>query len=148
MPGCRPGTNVPPLRRRRGEIEGIIRRFLREAREETGIEWKVTEASAARLRNHDWPGNIRELLNVLEYCVMFAKDGVIRLDVVEKGIQNQRIGAKRPWNRGVAESWHQATHAEKRRMVAEALDTADGKVSKAARLLGIHRSTVYQWLKR
>lgn len=79
---------------------------------------------------------------------MFAKDGIIHLNLVEKAIENQRIGAKRMRNRGMAESWKQATNEEKRRMLAEALDVAAGRVSEAARLLGVHRSTVYQWLKR
>ena len=101
-----------------------------------------------RLRNHDWPGNIRELLNVLRYCAMFVKDGVIRLDLVEKAIQSQRIGAKRWWNRRIAKSWKKATDEDKRRMLVEAMDAADGTVSEAARSLGIHRSTVYRWLER
>lgn len=131
---------VPPLRERRREIDGITQRFLRKKREETGVWFQLAEDAMYRLRNHDWWGNIRELLNVLRYCTMFAKDGVIRLDLVEKAIQNQRIGARRRWKRG--------TDEEKRRMLVEALEAAHGKVAEAARLLGIHRSTVYQWLKR
>ncbi|MDE2761362.1 MAG: sigma 54-interacting transcriptional regulator [Gemmatimonadota bacterium] len=143
-----PRYKVPPLRERRRAIEGIVQRFLRQTYAETRVEWRLTETAAARLRDHDWPGNIRELLNVLRYCVMFAKDAVIDPDVVEKAIQNQRIGAKPRRHRWTAESWKRATDEEKRRMLAEALDAADGNVSEAARMLVIHRSTVYQWLKR
>lgn len=143
-----PRYKVPPLRERQREIEGIIRHFLRKSREEAGVRWQVTEDAMYRLRKHDWPGNIRELVNVLQYCMMFATDGVVRPDMVERAIQNQQIGAKRRWNKGKAEPWKQATDEEKGRMVAEALDAAGGRVSGAARLLGIHRSTVYQWLKR
>lgn len=132
---------VPPLRRRRQEIEGITRRFLRQNREETGVRCQVTEDAIYRLRNYDWPGNIRELVNVLRYCAMFASDGVIPLDTVEAAIQNQRIGAKRRLKWGTAGSWRRATDEEKRRMLAEALDVANGVVSEAARLLGVHRTT-------
>ena len=143
-----PRYHVPPLRERRREIEGIVQRFLREKHGETGVRFQVAEDAMYRLRNHDWWGNIRELMNVLRYCVMFARDSGVPLDVVEKGIENQGIGAKQRWKRGTAESWKRATDEEKRRMLTEALDAAGGKVSEAARLLGIHRSTVYQWLKR
>ena len=116
-----PRHHVPPLRERRREIDGIVQRFLREEHGETGVRFQFAEDAMYRLRNHDWWGNIRELMNVLRYCVMFAKDSVVPLDVVEKGVQNQRIGAKQRWKRGTAEPWKRVTDEEKRRMLTEAL---------------------------
>ena len=49
----------------------------------------------ARLRSHEWPGNIRELVNVIRYCTLFTKDGLIGLDLVEDGIRNQQIVTSR-----------------------------------------------------
>lgn len=139
---------VPPLRTRRGEIGGIIRRFLREAGEETDIEWKVTETAAARLRNHDWPGNIRELLSVLAYGKLFAKSGFIHLRLVEEAFRNQRIGAKRSGDCETPGYSKPTSGDEKRRELAVALEATNGNKTEAARLLGVHRTTVHRWLKQ
>ncbi len=90
-----PRYHVPPLRERRGEIEGIIQRFLREKHGATGVRFQVAEDAMYRLRNHDWWGNIRELINVLRCCVMLSKDRVVPLDVVDKGIQFRTRGSGR-----------------------------------------------------
>ncbi len=143
-----PRYKVPPLRERRREIEGIIQHFLRRAREETGIEWSLTETSAVWLRNHDWPGNIRELLSVLDYCRLFAQDGFIHRELVEKALENQRIGMERIRSGGMGGNSKPQSDREQREELAEALEATGGDKSKAARLLGIHRRTVYRRLKR
>ena len=145
-----PRYKVPPLRERRREIEGIIQRFLRRAGEDTGVEWSLTETASARLRNHDWPRNIRELLNALGYCRLFAQDGFIHRELVEKALENQRIGMERSRSGGMggnAVSKPQSDR-EQREELAEALEATGGDKSKAARLLGINRRTVYRRLKR
>ena len=60
-----PRYQVPPLRERRGEIDGIIQGFLRENTQETDFRFQLAEDAMYRLRNHDWWGNVRELINVL-----------------------------------------------------------------------------------
>jgi len=139
---------VPPLRERRREIEGIVRRFLWEAHAETDVKWRLTETASAWLRNHDWPGNIRELLNVLDYCRLFARDGFIHLELVEKALENQRIGMERSRSGGMGGHSRPQSDRERRKELAEALEATGGDKSKAARLLGIHRRTVYRRLKR
>lgn len=136
---------VPPLRKRQREIAGIVSRSLRTNREETGVGKELTEDALYRLQNHDWPRNIRELLSVLSYCMIFATDGLIPLDLVEEAIQNQQIGAKQTSTWGVAGDARNATDEEKLRALCEALDVTNGDMSKAARLLQIDRTTVYLW---
>lgn len=137
---------VPPLCERRREIEGIIHGFLREVGEERGRRLNLAEDAMHRMRNHDWPGNIRELLNVLEYCVVFAEDGLIGRDLVEKGIRSRRL-VKRESEEAAA-SPRPRNDDDMRRELHEALGAAKGKVSLAAKLLGVHRSTVYRRLER
>ena len=93
---------------------GIAHRYLREKGEETGVAYGATKGAAYRLRSHDWPGNIRELLNVLAYCTIFAKDGLIPLDLVEKAIQNQQVGTKPMWDE-MAEPPQPKSDEDKRR---------------------------------
>ncbi|MDE2761778.1 MAG: hypothetical protein OXK74_03175, partial [Gemmatimonadota bacterium] len=78
---------VPALRERKAEIGGIVARFLKT----NGARWELTDDGMSRLRDHDWPGNIRELRRVVHYCTCFATDGVIDLDLVEEGIRQGRV---------------------------------------------------------
>ena len=81
---------VPPLRERRREIAGIVDRYLRA----NGAKCELTEDAMSRLRGYEWPGNIRQLVNVIRYCTLFTKDGLIGLDLVEDGIRNQEMVTK------------------------------------------------------
>jgi DNA-binding NtrC family response regulator len=68
---------LPPLRERREDIPMLVDSFLQRAR---GFKARiqVSPEALARLQAHSWPGNIRELRNVLERARLFADDGVIR----------------------------------------------------------------------
>lgn len=134
---------VPPLRERRGEIGGIADRYFRA----NGVASELTEDAMARLRSHEWRGNIRELTSVLEYCAVVAKGGLIEVDLVEEGIRNQGIGMKRSSDE-VAKPPKPKSDEEMKRELAEALEATGGNKSEAARLMGIDRRTVYRRLKR
>ena len=117
------------------------------AGEETGIEWSLTETAAVWLRNGDWPGN-RELVNVLDYCRLFAQDGFIHRELVEEALESQRIGIERRRSGEMGGLSRPQSDREQREELAEALEATGGDKSKAARLLEIHRRTVYRRLKR
>ena len=134
---------VPPLRERRREILGIADRYLRAK----GAGLELTDGAMSLLLSHEWPGNIRQLLHVIRYCTRFASDGSIGVDLVEEGIRNQQLVARRS-SRAVARPPKPGSDEEMRRELAEALEAAGGNKSKAARLMGMHRSTVHRRLKR
>ncbi len=133
---------VPPLRERRREIPGIVERCFRAS----GVRPELTENAMARLLSHEWPGNIRQLLHVLRYCTVLAEDWLIDVDLVEEGIRNQEIVARRS-GRAVAEPPKRRSDEEKKRELVEALEATGGNKSEAARRLGIHRTTVHRRLK-
>jgi len=134
---------LPPLRERREEIACIVDRHIRA----NGGSFELTEDAMFRLRNHDWRGNVRELLSVIDYCMVIAEKRSIGLDLVEDGIQNQQIGAKQKWDE-VGEAPKPKSDEDRKRELVEALTAANGNKSKAARLLRIDRSTVYRWIDR
>jgi len=134
---------VPPLRERRGEIAGIVDRYLRA----NGVRLELTGNAMLRLRSYEWPGNIRQLLHVLRYCTRFAEDGLIGADLVEDGILNQQIVAKGS-SEEVATRPVPKSDEEMKRELVEALEATGGNKSAAARLMGIHRSTLYRRLER
>ncbi|TDP09590.1 Fis family sigma54 specific transcriptional regulator [Roseateles asaccharophilus] len=76
---------LPPLRERREDIPMLVDSFLQRAR---GFKARiqVSPEALARLQAHSWPGNIRELRNVLERARLFADDGVIRTKDLPAGL--------------------------------------------------------------
>lgn len=73
--------DLPPLRERRDDIPLLVESFLQRAARD-GRSLSVTPQALEKLRLHDWPGNIRELRNVLERASVFADDGVIGAEQV------------------------------------------------------------------
>jgi two-component system response regulator AtoC len=72
---------LPPLRERRDEIHALSKLFLRKSCESWGL-WRadIRPAAVEKLEAYDWPGNIRELRNVIERCVINGRTGPIDID--------------------------------------------------------------------
>lgn len=72
---------VPPLRERREDLPSLIAFFLRKCSRENGIEIRSIAPEVEEfLHNYDYPGNIRELKNIVERMVVFSTDGVVTRD--------------------------------------------------------------------
>jgi len=81
---------LPALRERRDDIPLLVESFLQRAARD-GRALSVTPQALQRLQAHDWPGNIRELRNVLERASLFADDGVI--DVAQLSLPDSSAAA-------------------------------------------------------
>jgi len=137
---------TPPLR----SIPEDIRRIAYHVLSEIGKERKIrigpiTPEAMSRLMSFPWPGNVRELRNVLERSVAAAgegplKEGHLPMDLLEEapGVMHHesRPGPLRK-EMGLAE----------RRIIEQALRHAKGNRSEAARILGIHRTGLYQKMR-
>ncbi len=124
---------VPPLRERRGEIAPLARAFLAEASRRNALAARptLTDEALARLLDHDWPGNLRELRNVVERAMLLAEDGVIEPAHLQLG-----AASSLPPRAGTA-----APRLD-RASVVDALERAGGNQGQAAKLLGISRRTL------
>jgi transcriptional regulator of acetoin/glycerol metabolism len=99
-----------------------------------------------RLVSYDWPGNIRELRNVLERASTVATDGVITENSLPPEVTD---GVKTaPPVEGELGSLKDELARAERRAIERALSIAGGNRTVAARLLGIHRTGLYQKMKR
>jgi transcriptional regulator with PAS, ATPase and Fis domain len=132
---------LPPLRDRPGDVEVLLRTFLRRFNE-TGprrVETVAPDAMRALL-DHDWPGNVRELRNVVEYAFAVGRGEELLLAELPPELTEARTlsGADEPL--GVLDA-----EAEARRL-REALQLEGGRVGAAARRLGMSRATF--WRKR
>lgn len=124
---------VPPLRERREDIPLLVSAFLSEQRVTAGRSIDtIDDAAMRRLQAFHWPGNVRELRSAVEYAVIHSASP--RLTVAdlppELGGDLDAIGGAE-------------TEGER---ILRALEEANGNRSKAARLLGISRATLYRKL--
>jgi DNA-binding NtrC family response regulator len=135
---------IPPLRERPEDIEGLVDTFLARASARMERPLLGVSAEAMRwLRAHDWPGNVRELANLIERAVALAEhDTVVLEDFLGAAPPNELEdflgGAVR----------RQIPLAEvESSYIRRVLDTVGGNKSRAARLLGIDRRTLYRKLE-
>ncbi len=131
---------LPPLRERVADIDPLSDALLRQIRSELKRPaLSLSEAARKHLRNAPWPGNIRELRNVLERAAILADGETIELaDVAMDAVH----GSAPPPPTG------DTLEALERKAIAAALDTHNGSRKAAAASLGIGLRTLYDKLKR
>jgi DNA-binding NtrC family response regulator len=139
---------LPPLRERLDDLDELCDHFLRRCRYAgPGLD---PEARAA-LAGYDWPGNLRELRNVIERAVILAGEGPVttaeihipRRQRSKAGEGGAAVAGEESGGAGAS-----SLAAEEERMIREALARAGGNKSKAARILGITRRALYGRLER
>ena len=137
--------DIPPLRDRREDIPLLAEHFLRiiARREGRHQEQTVSAEALAVLMNHDWPGNVRELEHVLEHAMVLARKGPIKVSHLPADLT-----ARTTSPRGGAGLQDVPRHsAQEKEIIAEALDRAGWNRSRAARRLGIDRSTLWRKIR-
>jgi DNA-binding NtrC family response regulator len=130
---------VPPLRERREDVAPLARHFL--ARYASQFGKAVSDLSAAALEaleRYPWPGNVRELENVVARWVALATEPVVQLEHVPLGLEPAgREAGTDPLN------LREARQEVERLLIQRALERAGGNQTVAARLLGMHRNTLW-----
>lgn len=131
---------LPPLRQRRREIPLFLRHFTERfcARENIAPPHFSQDALAALL-DYDYPGNVRELQNLVEGAVSLA-DGTVDAKLI-RGLL-ERAGDSQPDTGGPAEGDTLDLDAVERRHIARVLELTSGNKSAAAKMLGIDRRTL------
>jgi len=150
---------VPPLRQRLDDIAPLAQHFLKRSCAELGRETlRLTQQHVDCLMRHDWPGNIRELKNVLERAVILSGSSQLRLDLAmpedEDGVPLARALQSTASDTEPAKHGSYLTEAglreqEKSNMIA-VLDAANWRISGpkgAAELLGVKPSTLAYRMK-
>jgi two-component system nitrogen regulation response regulator GlnG len=95
---------LPPLRERLGDVPDLVRHFLNQAEKE-GLPRKVVDqAGLERLKRHDWPGNIRELENLVRRLAALHPDDVIGPAALESELQSVRRASPREAEPRIVES--------------------------------------------
>ncbi|AZT85717.1 AAA family ATPase [Marinobacter sp. NP-4(2019)] len=140
---------IPPLRERLADLGVLCEALLEDICDGLEIRGEITDAAVSALGGYDWPGNIRELRNVLERALTMGEDnGLLDADAIFKVLP--RNGSRpqsslsprpvRPLAQVMAEAEAQA--------IESALVACRGNRTRAAKLLGISRSVLYEKLAR
>jgi len=133
---------VPPLNRRRDDIPLLVEHFLKKYCDQNGLEPKYISPNSLRLlMNYSWPGNVRELENVIERAVLMSSGSVVNPEVYSVETEEQENPLP------LHQATREVTENVERQKIMEALHKAEGNRSRAARLLGISRATLYEKLK-
>jgi len=158
--------NIPPLRERADDVMVLADFLFRRFADRYGRVIHGFEPEAERiLRAYSWPGNVRELENLLERIAILEAEDTVLVRHLPARILREVCGINRtdgissppPYRAGPAsaagcdraiEPFHEATQAFQRQLVTLALSRADGRLSSAARSLGLTRHALrYQMSK-
>jgi transcriptional regulator with GAF, ATPase, and Fis domain len=146
---------VPPLRERREDIPELVHHFLAQIAQETGrAPTDIDDDAMNLLRQYHWPGNIRQLRNVIERAVVVADGEWITPDHLPPEITGQSPEASLPVGPAPANSRRRGGLSREERLqrqreeLVRALAEAKGNKAEAARALGIPRSTLLSRMQK
>ena len=134
---------LPPLRERREDILPLARLFLSRNNRKYDLERVLTPEMERGLLEYPWPGNIRELRNVIE---RYAISG--RMDIAPPAMEAVAESSEPAEEPREGLPLHQACAEFEQAYIRRAMEDCGGSVSKAAERLGIHRTLLYKKLKK
>jgi sigma-54 dependent transcriptional regulator, acetoin dehydrogenase operon transcriptional activator AcoR len=151
---------LPPLRERKTDIPLLVSHFLAEAAKRGQSSKGISKDAVSLMMNYTWPGNVRELRNAVHFSLVTVRGGIINpehlpLELIQQRFQDSVLNRKgKPRNHlpvglgGEAPSGVRPGPVPKlgEEAVRAALTQAGGNKSKAAKLLGVGRATLYRFL--
>lgn len=143
---------LPPLRDRPSDITALAEHF--SSKFNRGKPSKCTPAALQKLADYHWPGNVRELENVIERALILSPDknviDVPQLDFGPRGQQQppDKVAVSSEDTASREQSLVTKLRTTEKQEIISAVDEANGNIAKAARSLGINRSTLYYRMKK
>jgi DNA-binding NtrC family response regulator len=136
---------IPPLRERREDLAKLTDTFVRRFAQQLGKSVPRLEAEALELlRTYQWPGNVRELQNAVEHALVLCDGEALLARHFPREIQAPDLAPVAKTGREAPLSMLDA----EREALLEALRRSNGNKAKAAKLLGIHRGTIYAKIRQ
>jgi transcriptional regulator with PAS, ATPase and Fis domain len=142
--------HLPALRARRSDIPILVEHFLDKANTKHALNVAISREAMIYLWEYDWPGNIRELENLVERLVILSDNGVTEWQDLPPNIRCFVADKKNP--RPIISSeqvdLREATDQLQLRLMDEALRLTNGNKSAAAKILGLKRTTLVAKLRK
>lgn len=148
---------LPPLRQRKADIPYLVRQFALAHGRTHGVEIRdVQPEFFAALAQHDWPGNIRELENVVRRAVLYCRQGLLTAADLPPDFGAARPGAKETTAAATpgaacedaAGTLDEQMAPYERRVIEQSLARHRGHRGETARQLGVSRVTLYNKMRR
>lgn len=131
---------LPSLRERAEDIPLLARHVLQQSGERHGVQvTRFSEDAMQALVTAPWPGNVRQLVNVVEQCVALTNSPVLSLALVQQALAQ---------NRGFWPTLSEARDQFERQYLVRVLKMAEGNVTRAAELAGRNRTDFHKLLKK
>lgn len=129
--------DLPPLRSRREDILPLAEHFLKKYAKQNNSPVKSFSPEVVEfMLNYDWPGNVRELENMIERGVVLSKNELITLAEFPQELMNSTPAEGK------------TLQTMERNHIKKALEETNGNIARTAKMLGIHRMTLYNKMKK
>lgn len=145
--------HLPPLKERPEDILPLAKRFLKEINNKYGLNKKLTTQVEQAFLSYDWPGNARELRNIIERLIVISgNDEIYFLGNMLEGKTEFRNGNRQKFGNGLGDSTNKGTLKDflketEKKYIKQVMEECNGRIGEAASRLGIHRTMLYRKLK-
>ena len=140
--------SIPPLRERRDDIELLANKFVDKFNHRFDKElWMISDGALKRLKSYDYPGNVRELENIIEQAISMADEEHV---LTEKllNLPERRMFSEPPVRYIEGEGLEEYLYQLEEQIIADEMLKANGNITKAADALKIKRQTLQHKLKK
>lgn len=137
--------NVPPLRQRKEDISVFIENILLDMEKEEGAFIEISDEAMAALLAYDWPGNVREVINVIKRAAIMCDGNMITPDDLPLYLRSEEKLTDVTFS---DMSLDKAISEMEKRMIINALKKTNGSQAKAAKLLGISERSMWYRVKK
>lgn len=132
---------VPPLRKRKEDIPFLARFFLKKICQTMNRELEIDPLAIEALQDYDWPGNIREMENIMERAVILTRGE--KIEVSDLNLPPQQVNIA-----SFSANFKDQFKEKEKNDLIKALQETKGNISEAARLMNLPRSTFFNRLKK
>jgi DNA-binding NtrC family response regulator len=139
---------LPPLRERAGDIRFMAERFLSELNELEGTDKRFSRESMDQLEQYPWPGNLRELKNIVQRAFIMSDQVIGVAEIPEEVVRTPGpIAPQSCSGRSLTVQVGRSIADVERELIMATLEECGGKKEKAANILGVSMKTLYNRLR-
>lgn len=149
-------VQISPLRERKEDIEDLANYFIRTY-QTAGENYSLSSEALIKLQEYDWPGNIRELENVIQRALCFTSAGTLRPEDIQIGDSTAKASSKQATSAATEQSstgkelsdyenFRQMQLEQERKFLIQKIRECNGSVREAAQKLGLFRTALYNRL--
>ncbi len=140
---------IPSLKQRKTDIPELANALLRRMSPSDGPRYQLTDGAIEALLSYDYPGNVRELRNILQRAVSLSTNGIINAQEIRIAEPFEPTGTKKTLESLTEQAGQEPSiKGLESQYIAELLAEHGGKRSKVAQILGISERTLYRKLKQ